>query len=98
MTLAKRLLEKLWQEQMDNDPKVKEIQLRFDVLKALANQDEISQSANQEIAGQIYETLKEDAYFSDASIGLVAEKIQTLGYMKTVRANFDLLGTADKEP
>ena len=82
------------QEQRNNDPKVIEIRLRFDVLKMVANDAEVSPEANAEVASRVIRILSEDVYFADAS--LVAENIQTIGYMKMVRANLELLQTGDQ--
>ena len=60
----------------------------------VANDAEVSPEANAEVASRVIRILSEDVYFADAS--LVAENIQTIGYMKMVRANLELLQTGDQ--
>ena len=60
----------------------------------LATDADISPEENARIASVVIGILSEDSYFSDAS--LVAENIQTLGYMKLVRSNLELLQTGQQ--
>ena len=85
------------QEQRDADLRVREIRLRYEMLKLVSSGNYDTMESNQAAAKNIYEAFKDDAYFNDVAPGMIQEEnIQTLGYMKTFRQLFDLLDTVDK--
>lgn len=84
------------QEQRDADLRVREIMLRFDMLKLVSSETDDAMETNKAAAKKIYDAFKDDPYFHDIAPGIQEENIQTLGYMRTFRGLFDLRETVDK--
>ena len=82
-----------FQEQRDNDARVKEIMLRHDMLKTWSSELYTTAQSNKEAVSKIYQLCQEDSYFVDACI--LEDSIQTWGFMHHARGNFALLDTTD---
>ena len=76
-------------EQQDNDPSVKEIFLRKEIVSLLRSSVVAESACGDDIADQVYDLLQKDSFFQESTI--TREDIQTVGFMEKSRNTLELL-------
>ena len=75
---------------------MKEIRLRYELLKLISSDVDSTPTENARVATQVFEGLQSDAYFAD--VGIVQDDIRTFGYVKYIRNSLEMHETVAGEP